>query len=71
MTATLQCPAMDVSGADAAAGVVLDPVYSGKALFNFAQDVRQDPGAWEGRSVLFLHTGKMLYTFSRSSKARL
>ena len=39
------------------AGIVLDPVYSGKALFNFAQDVGEDPAAWEGRTVLFLHTG--------------
>ena len=39
------------------AGIILDPVYSGKALYHFSQDVRQDPGAWQGRRVLFLHTG--------------
>ena len=34
-------------------GIILDPVYSGKALYQFAMDVQKDPKAWEGRRVLF------------------
>jgi D-cysteine desulfhydrase len=37
-------------------GLVLDPVYSGKALYGLAQWVRAD-GAMVGKRVLFIHTG--------------
>lgn len=44
----------------AATGVVLDPVYSGKAVHALLREVRADPGAWRGRTVLFVHTGGLL-----------
>ncbi|KIY95661.1 hypothetical protein MNEG_12301, partial [Monoraphidium neglectum] len=43
-----------------ATGVVLDPVYSGKALHQLLADIAAAPGEWRGRRVLFLHTGGLL-----------
>jgi D-cysteine desulfhydrase len=37
-------------------GMLLDPVYTGKALFGLYQTVKADPGAL-GKRVLFIHTG--------------
>lgn len=37
-------------------GLVLDPVYTGKALYGLAQLIRSD-GSWVGKRVLFVHTG--------------
>lgn len=41
-------------------GIVLDPVYSGKALYQFVQKILEtDEGAkFRGKNVLFWHTGK-------------
>ncbi len=39
-------------------GVVLDPVYTGKAMCGLADVVRKD-GAWIGKRVLFVHTGSV------------
>lgn len=30
-------------------GVILDPVYSGKAVYQMVQQMQQDPGAWRGK----------------------
>jgi len=47
-------------------GIVLDPVYSGKALFNFFQFVREsDPDAFRGQNVLFWHTGGALGLYDK------
>jgi D-cysteine desulfhydrase len=37
-------------------GVILDPVYTGKALFGLYQTQRKNPGSL-GKRVLFIHTG--------------
>jgi 1-aminocyclopropane-1-carboxylate deaminase/D-cysteine desulfhydrase-like pyridoxal-dependent ACC family enzyme len=39
---------------------VLDPVYSGKALHCLLERIRQEPQAWRGKRVLFIHTGGLL-----------
>ncbi|XP_044465932.1 bifunctional D-cysteine desulfhydrase/1-aminocyclopropane-1-carboxylate deaminase, mitochondrial-like isoform X1 [Mangifera indica] len=44
----------------AATGVVLDPVYSGKAAYGMLKDMAENPKKWEGRKVLFIHTGGLL-----------
>ncbi|KAG2450414.1 hypothetical protein HYH02_004916 [Chlamydomonas schloesseri] len=49
----------------AATGVVLDPVYSGKAVHALLQEVRADPDAWRGRTVLFVHTGGLLGMYDK------
>lgn len=40
-----------------ATGVILDPVYSGKALFKMMCEIKASPSEWEGRKILFFHTG--------------
>ena len=40
-----------------ATGVVLDPVYSGKALYALQRAASSDPAAFEDKDILFLHTG--------------
>ncbi|XP_062159766.1 bifunctional D-cysteine desulfhydrase/1-aminocyclopropane-1-carboxylate deaminase, mitochondrial [Alnus glutinosa] len=49
----------------AATGVVLDPVYSGKAAYGMIKDMVEDPKKWEGRKVLFIHTGGLLGLFDK------
>ncbi|MEW5309824.1 MAG: hypothetical protein WDW38_001678 [Sanguina aurantia] len=40
-------------------GIILDPVYAGKAMHGLLQQM-QEPEVWSGRRVLFLHTGGLL-----------
>ncbi|KAB1670736.1 hypothetical protein ES319_D06G255700v1 [Gossypium barbadense] len=49
----------------AATGVVLDPVYSGKAAYGMMKDMAENPKKWEGRKVLFVHTGGLLGLFDK------
>lgn len=44
----------------AATGVILDPVYSGKAAYGMMKDMAENPEKWEGRKILFIHTGGLL-----------
>jgi len=44
----------------ACSGIVLDPVYSGKALHCLLGRMREQPEAWRGKRVLFIHTGGLL-----------
>ncbi|GAB4842682.1 hypothetical protein Ancab_012658 [Ancistrocladus abbreviatus] len=48
-----------------ATGVVLDPVYSGKAAFGLTKDMAEHPKKWEGRKILFIHTGGLLGLFDK------
>ncbi|KAL7576686.1 hypothetical protein ACA910_005612 [Epithemia clementina (nom. ined.)] len=49
-----------------ATGIVLDPVYSGKALYHFARYVvPAHPQDFAGKNVLFLHTGGALGLFDK------
>jgi hypothetical protein len=43
-----------------ATGVLLDPVYSGKALHALLTDMQAAPEQWQGKKVLFVHTGGLL-----------
>ncbi|KAG2441034.1 hypothetical protein HXX76_003887 [Chlamydomonas incerta] len=54
-----------VQAVAAATGVVLDPVYSGKAVHALLAEVAADPGAWCGRTVLFVHTGGLLGMYDK------
>ncbi|KAJ4713621.1 bifunctional D-cysteine desulfhydrase/1-aminocyclopropane-1-carboxylate deaminase, mitochondrial-like [Melia azedarach] len=49
----------------ATTGVVLDPVYSGKAAYGMVKDMAENPNNWEGRKVLFIHTGGLLGLFDK------
>lgn len=48
-------------------GIVLDPVYTGKALYNFLMYVNDNPSEFENGdgSILFWHTGNALGMFSK------
>ncbi|CAD7700724.1 unnamed protein product [Ostreobium quekettii] len=49
-------------------GVVLDPVYSGKAAHCFFEDVRTSPAKWSGKKVLFIHTGGLLGMYDKTDQ---
>lgn len=49
-------------------GVILDPVYSGKAFYAFLKSMQANPGDWKGRKVLFLHTGGLLGMYSEAAE---
>lgn len=51
-----------------ATGVVLDPVYSGKAAYGMMKDMAENPKNWEGRKVLFIHTGGLLGLFDKEDQ---
>ena len=44
----------------AESGVVLDHVYTGKALYQFCEEARKEPERWRGKRILFWHTGGLL-----------
>lgn len=48
-------------------GIVLDPVYTGKALKNFFNFVEEHPNDFLGKTILFWHTGGGLGLFGKSS----
>ncbi|XP_052181492.1 putative D-cysteine desulfhydrase 1, mitochondrial [Diospyros lotus] len=51
-----------------ATGVVLDPVYSGKAAYAMVKDMAEYPSKWEGRKILFIHTGGLLGLFDKTDQ---
>ncbi|KAK6145453.1 hypothetical protein DH2020_022273 [Rehmannia glutinosa] len=51
-----------------ATGVVLDPVYSGKAAYGMMKDMARNPEKWEGRKVMFIHTGGVLSLFDKTEQ---
>ena len=55
-----------VSDVAAATGVILDPVYTGKALHTMLEEMNRSPEEWKGRSVLFVHTGGLLGLYEQS-----
>ncbi|KAI4347336.1 hypothetical protein L6164_008154 [Bauhinia variegata] len=54
-----------VSEIAAATGTVLDPVYSGKAAYGLLKDISENPKKWEGRKILFVHTGGLLGLYDK------
>ncbi|KAK9814762.1 hypothetical protein WJX72_011104 [[Myrmecia] bisecta] len=48
-----------------ATGVVLDPVYSGKAVHGLLATMRANAEQWRGRKVLFIHTGGLLGMYDK------
>lgn len=57
-----------VADVAAATGVILDAVYTGKALHALLQEMLADPEAWRGRKVLFLHTGGLLGLYDQAEQ---
>lgn len=52
----------------AVTGIVLDPVYAGKAAAAMLSDMKNDPSDWSGRTVVFIHTGGLLGTFEKQQQ---
>jgi D-cysteine desulfhydrase len=46
-------------------GIALDPVYSGKALYNFMLQVDRQPQLYRDKTVLFWHTGGALGLYDK------
>ncbi|KAA8542909.1 hypothetical protein F0562_024056 [Nyssa sinensis] len=51
-----------------ATGVILDPVYSGKAAYGMMKNMAESPTKWEGRKILFIHTGGLLGLFDKAEQ---
>lgn len=49
-------------------GIVLDPVYSGKALFQFIKIATENPNEYKNSTVMFWHTGGSLGMFDKESE---
>lgn len=50
-------------------GIILDPVYSGKALYKFISVVQSQPEIFQkGQKILFLHTGGQFGLYDKSSE---
>ncbi len=52
-----------------AEGVVLDPVYTGKAWYGFTETLRADPKAF-GERVVFLHSGGIYGLFAQAESVQ-
>lgn len=46
-------------------GIILDPVYSGKAVYQMLKDIKENPSKWGGRKILFIHSGGLLGMFDK------
>ena len=46
-------------------GIVLDPVYSGKALHGMLHDMQHNRDYWRDARVLFIHTGGLLGMYDK------
>jgi len=49
-----------------ATGIVLDPVYTGKAVHAMLMEIRGNPEEWNGRNILFVHTGGAFGVYGES-----
>ncbi|XP_072180400.1 uncharacterized protein [Diadema setosum] len=45
-------------------GILVDPVYSGKATYHLIKKMRETPGVFKGKKILFIHTGGVFDLFS-------
>lgn len=46
-------------------GIILDPVYSGKAAYQMLKDIMENPYKWGGRRILFIHSGGLLGMYDK------
>lgn len=42
--------------------------YTGKALHGLVSEMQADPAAWQGRKVLFVHTGGLLGMYDKAAQ---
>jgi len=48
-------------------GILLDPVYTGKAFFGMTQELRRDPHCF-GERIVFMHTGGIFGLFPKANE---
>ncbi|KAH3841240.1 hypothetical protein DPMN_114699 [Dreissena polymorpha] len=46
-------------------GIMLDPVYTGKAVYGLVKELNTNPDMFKGKRILFLHTGGVFGLFDR------
>lgn len=51
-------------------GISLDPVYSGKALFQFMKEIKENPESYRNSRVMFWHTGGSLGNYEKVESLR-
>ena len=49
-------------------GIILDPVYSGKAVFKMLSEIKANPREWDGKKILFFHTGGLLGLYDKGDQ---
>ncbi|KAI5673967.1 hypothetical protein M9H77_14331 [Catharanthus roseus] len=49
-------------------GVILDPVSSGKAAYGMVKDMAENSKKWEGKKILFIHTGGLLGLYDKNEQ---
>lgn len=47
-------------------GVILDPVYNGKAFYGMQKELQNNPSCFKGKRILFLHTGGLFGLFDKT-----
>lgn len=51
-------------------GILLDPTYTGKAYYGFVQEGQRDPERFQGKRVLFVHTGGLFGLYAKAEQLR-
>ena len=51
-------------------GILFDPTYTGKSLYNAIKDMNENPLQWKNRKVLFVHTGGLLSMYDWIDKIK-
>ena len=49
-------------------GILLDPVYTGKAAFGLITELQKSPDRFQGNRILFLHTGGLFGLFPKANE---
>jgi D-cysteine desulfhydrase len=43
-------------------------LYSGKAAYGMLKDMTSNPAKWQGRKILFIHTGGLLGLYDKTDQ---
>jgi len=46
-------------------GIIFDPVYTGKAIYGLKQELHNNPKRFQGKRILFLHTGGLFGLYNK------
>ena len=49
-------------------GILLDPVYTGKAFYGLVSELTRAPDRFQGRSIVFLHTGGLFGLYDKTEE---